>query len=252
MEVINGGTLDIDSPRPYSAVSAGLLKSLGIEAAKLRKECDDPSIYAGLKSGVFFDKETFGAERLGTIDADEEGKAKPEEWKAFVAKAPLSEGVKKSVLKIQTGAENYYPGLSNAQKKDKLWRLSYKDYLLNIVKADPATIALYQHRTDDLWGCGIDAISALDCWGVGLPGFAGLNIKKGSTARMGYTPAGYSESGGSYSFHYPDGNASIARLLVRALIPGAISGHDARDIVTAKADYSKLDASGAPVRIRLN
>ena len=105
-------------------------------------------------------------------------------------------------------------------------------------------LPFYQHRTDDLWGCGIDAITALDCWGVGLAGISGLKLQKGSTARMGYTPAGYSQSGGYYTFHFPDGNASIARLLVRALIPGSIPGHDARDIVTAKADYSKLDAAG--------
>ncbi|MDP9146467.1 MAG: hypothetical protein M3N22_02320, partial [Acidobacteriota bacterium] len=48
------------------------------------------------------------------------------------------------------------------------------------------------------------------------------------------------------------GNASIARLLVRALIPGSIGGETAEDIVTAKADYSKLDRPGSPVRIRLN
>ncbi len=254
MEVINGGTLDIDSPRPYSAVSAGLLKSLGIEAAKLQKECDDPSIYTGLKQGVFFDKETFGTDRLLTIDADEEGKAKPDEWKGFVAKAPFSDAAKKSVLKIQTGAQDYYPGLNNEQKKDKLWRISYKDYLLNVVKADPAVLALYQHRTDDLWGCGIDAVSALDCWGVGLPGFDGLNLKPGgpSEKRMGYTPAGYSSTGGSEFFHFPDGNASIARALVRGLVPNAMSGKDAHDIVTAKTDYAKLDQPGNAVRIRLN
>ena len=40
---------------------------------------------------------------------------------------------------------------------------------------------------------------------------------------MGYTPAGYAD-GGSYTFHFPDGNASIARLLVRGLVPGAIAG----------------------------
>ena len=39
---------------------------------------------------------------------------------------------------------------------------------------------------------------------------------------------------------------------MRALIPGSIEGHDARDIVTAKADYARLDAPGAPVRLRLN
>ena len=80
-----------------------------------------------------------------------------------------------------------------------------------MLQADDSIIPYYRHRTDDLWGCGIDAVSALDCWGVGMPGFQGLDLKKGSTARMGYTPAGYSETGGSYSFHFPDGNASIAR-----------------------------------------
>jgi spermidine dehydrogenase len=55
-----------------------------------------------------------------------------------------------------------------------------------------------------------------------------------------------------YFFHFPDGNASIARLLVRNLIPAAIPGNSANDVVLAKADYSKLDQAPSPVRIRLN
>ena len=55
-----------------------------------------------------------------------------------------------------------------------------------------------------------------------------------------------------YIFHFPDGNASIARLLVRSMIPAAIPGHTMEDVVTARADYSLLDQDGAPVRIRLN
>jgi spermidine dehydrogenase len=55
-----------------------------------------------------------------------------------------------------------------------------------------------------------------------------------------------------YIFHFPDGNASIARMLVRSLIPGCIPGHTMEDIVTARADYSRLDDAGSPVRIRLN
>ena len=68
---------------------------------------------------------------------------------------------------------------------------------------------------------------------------------------MSYTAAGYA-AGGSYRFHYPDGNATIARLLVRSLIPDAIPGSTGEDIVTAVADYSRLDRADAPVRIRLN
>jgi spermidine dehydrogenase len=55
-----------------------------------------------------------------------------------------------------------------------------------------------------------------------------------------------------YFFHFPDGNASIARLLVRKLIPQAIPGTSLADIVTAKANYAKLEDAASPVRIRLN
>lgn len=254
MELINGGTLEISSPYPYSAVAGGLLKSLGIEPDRLRRECEDPFVDPSLKFGVFFDRETFGVDRLVRLEANGRGDAKPEAWRAFVAQAPVSDAVKHGILKIETGTEDYYPGLTGDQKKDRLWRLSYKDYLLQVVKADPAVIPLYQHRTDEWWGCGADAVPALDCWGMGYPGFAGLKLTPGgpSLKRMGYTPAGYSTTGGSESFHFPDGNASIARLLVRALIPSALPGRDARDIVTATADYSKLDRPQNDVRIRLN
>lgn len=44
----------------------------------------------------------------------------------------------------------------------------------------------------------------------------------------------------------------MARLLVRSLIPEVLPGTTMEDVVTAKADYSKLDQSNAGVRIRLN
>jgi spermidine dehydrogenase len=55
-----------------------------------------------------------------------------------------------------------------------------------------------------------------------------------------------------YIFHFPDGNASVARLLVRALIPAAMPGRSMDDVVMARADYAKLDVDGAAVRLRLN
>jgi spermidine dehydrogenase len=69
-----------------------------------------------------------------------------------------------------------------------------------------------------------DAVSALDAWGVGLPGFRGLKLVPGSIPVMGFTPAGYNDTGGSVTLHFPDGNATVARLLVRWLIPEAVPG----------------------------
>jgi spermidine dehydrogenase len=54
-----------------------------------------------------------------------------------------------------------------------------------------------------------------------------------------------------YHFHFPDGNASIARLLVRTLVPEAVPGHTVEDIVTTRINYSRLDRPEAAVRIRL-
>jgi spermidine dehydrogenase len=122
---------------------------------------------------------------------------------------------------------------------------------LNIVKADPGVIVFYQTRTNGEWGVGIDAEPALDCWALGLPGFQGMNLDPGAAPHMSYSATGYA-SGGSSRFHFPDGNASIARLLVRDLIPQAMPGSTEEDVVTAQADYGRLDRDGLPVRIRLN
>jgi spermidine dehydrogenase len=55
---------------------------------------------------------------------------------------------------------------------------------------------------------------------------------------------------------FPDGNSSIARLLVRSLIPGAFpqmaTDADPFSIVTERLDYAALDRSGSAVRLRLN
>lgn len=250
LALLNGGTELIDSPRPYSAVASGLLKALGIEPKALAAKCDKPEIYSGLGVASFFDKETFGTDQLVVGgSAREEGETV--DWNAFISRTPLSPKAKADMLKIETGTEDYFPGLTSDQKKDKLSRMSYLDYLSKVVQADPKAVAYYQKITHDEWGVGIDAEPALDCWGFGLPGFAGLKLAPGSTRRMGNTAQGYNENTFD-TFHFPDGNASIARLLVRSLLPKAMPGHTAEDIVTAIANYGELDREGAPVRIRLS
>ncbi|MDR3507831.1 MAG: NAD(P)-binding protein [Caulobacteraceae bacterium] len=251
MQLLNGGTWAIESPTPFAPPADGLMKTLGIHPTELSKACNDPSVYGDLrlKPSVFFDKETFGVDQL-VVGLGRS--AAPGRLEALLAQAPLSDAVRRDIMRIETGAEDPLPGLSSDEKKDRLSRMSHQDYLLNLLKADPGVIAYYRHQTDGLWGCGIDAVSAIDAWGSGLAGYQGLKLGPGATARMGYTPAGFVATGGSPTFHYPDGNASIARLLVRDLIPAAMPGSDAEDIVTARADYSQLDRPGAPVRLRLN
>lgn len=255
LQIMNGGTMGIESPTPYSPVADGLMKTLGIHPEELSKASDDDAFYRdmGLGSGVFFDRETFGVDKfLVSPGRRPRADGKPNAMAEFVAQAPLSEPARRDVLAIETGDIDYMPGLTQDQKKQRLARMSYQDYLLNVVKADPGVIPYYLHRTDGLWGCGIDGVSALDCWGSHFPGFQGLKLDRTATPLMGYTPGNEMATGGSYGFHFPDGNASIARLLVRDLIPAAMPGSTVEDVVTARADYSQLDKAGQPVRIRLS
>ena len=247
--LLNGGTQLIESPTPFSPVAAHLMAQLGVDAEKLSAECDDPALYdrLGLKDGSFFDRETFGADRLVAENLREAAGLT-----AFLEQAPLSDAARRSVRRIEKDEIDYFRGMPEPAKRDLLSRMSYLEFLTSHVGADPEAIAYYRRKTDVLWGCGIDAVSALDCWGVDLPGFQGLGLKRIATRRMGYTPAGFVATGGSPTFHFPDGNATIARLLVRGLIPGAIPGSTTRDIVTARVDYDALDRAEGQVRIRLN
>jgi spermidine dehydrogenase len=97
---------------------------------------------------------------------------------------------------------------------------------------------------------GIDAVAAQDAWGLGFPGFSGMNLEPGPGPGMNRDAIPNKEAE-KYFFHFPDGNASIARLLVRQLIADAIPGNSAVDIVTARANYAKLDDAASPIRIRL-
>jgi spermidine dehydrogenase len=69
---------------------------------------------------------------------------------------------------------------------------------------------------------------------------------------MGFTPRGTATPKPEYYFHFPDGNASVARALVRLLIPDSATGRTAEDLVTAKFDYGALDRKQSRVRIRLS
>src|SRR5262249_52608448 len=191
------------------------------------------------------------ADRLVAPVPGTRGHGVSEAWQNFLKKTPLSADARQSMLRLEAESVDYLPGLSSDQKKDKLSRISYKNLLLQMAKADPGVIPYYQTGTHGLFGVGIDAVPALDCWVLGQPGFKGLELAPGPHPRMGYTPKGFASPKEPYEFHFPDGNATIARMLVRKMIPDSALGTTAEDIVTAKFDYSKLDRADSAVRLRL-
>ncbi len=60
------------------------------------------------------------------------------------------------------------PDLTAEQKKAKLIKTSYKDFLLQYVKVHPDVVKVFQTSTHDLYCVGIDAVSAQTAPGRGF------------------------------------------------------------------------------------
>ena len=122
---------------------------------------------------------------------------------------------------------------------------------MNNVKVDPGVIPFFQSSTYGLYGVGVEAVPAGDLAGLGEhPGFEGMDLSGPLGPRIGLEVTRQDRE--PYIYHFPDGNASVARLLVRGLIPAAAPGNTMEDIVLAKMNYAKLDDDASPTRIRLS
>jgi spermidine dehydrogenase len=231
-----GGTQSIEAPGRYSPEARGLLTELGIDTDRFYKYYDQKFYDSrGMTKAVFFDTETFGVDRL----VADEGKPS---WAEYLAKTPMSDQAKKDMLRIQTEKIDYMSDVPLEEKPAKLRAMSYETFLRDYAKVDPQVIAYFNQTPHDLWAMGIDGVPASSYLTPALREGLGLS-NTGRGSRGAAEP---------YIFHFPDGNASVARLLVRSLIPSSAPGSTMEDVVTAKFNYARLDARSSPVRIRLN
>lgn len=227
-----GGTLGISTPFPYSYTAKRLIEDLGIQVERNSEFFNrDLAEKYKLTRGVFFDKEHFGQDKLVVGGGPK--------WAEFFAQAPISDTARKALNLLYGKNPDYMAGMSQQEKTAKLAKMSYRDYLLKFAKLPPEAIPLVSG------GGGrnskkIDTMPALEAAQRGAVGFDGLGLQLEAPFRA------------DYNFHYPDGAASVARLLLAKIVPAVFPGKPTMEtIVNARADYARLDEAASSVRFRL-
>jgi spermidine dehydrogenase len=245
-----GGSQSIDTPSSYSPEALGLMKALAIDMDAFY-QAFDRNFYRdyGLQGAFWLDEGTFGVNRLvkGNPLYYRRSSDSKEDTERFAGEITTNARDRESLLNILNSREDRLGGRNTAGKVAYLRTLSYDDYLRRHAGASEYLISLVNPLTKGLWGIGTDGISAREAMSLGLPGFDGLGIDLERDDP--YYPPGKDEP---YIFHFPDGNAGIARLLVRQLVPGTAAGDTMQDQVRTRYDYSALDRPDNPVKIRLN
>ena len=249
-----GGSQSLEAPSAYSDEAIGLLERIGVSTRRLRDAYDE-GFYRrnGLGSSIFFDRATYGRDAL--VPFPQKGVelflplAQPRlEAADAVAKMPVSEAARRELLRLYEGSDDRLPDHSIFSEPDYLATISYTDFLKKHLEIrEPEVFGILQDLPGTYFGVGIDAVPALYALGFGLPGLGSTSL--GSVEGLIRTAISWSAE--PYVFHFPDGNASVARLLVRSLIPEVASGSTMEDCVSAAFDYGALDRAGSPVRLRL-
>ncbi len=230
-----GGTMLLEAPAGYPAVAKQLIKDLGIETERFYDYFDDDFYSSlGLSGGLFFDKETFGADHLAVGDVTE---------KSVLENSPLSEKARVNLARLYKDADHYLHEIPADKREAFLDRIDYQTYLRDHAGMDEEVLKVMLPAPRGVWAVNSDAYPARDAWSSGYPGFGDLGVESKGNDAAEEEPN---------IFHFPDGNATVARLLVRKLIPDAAAGDDMEDIVTARFRYGELDQASSATRIRLS
>jgi spermidine dehydrogenase len=240
-----GGSQSIQGPKSYSAAAFQFLKDVGVVTDRFYEYFDQQYFKdRNLERGLYFKRDAYGADITRKDVMRGFGGDAPAGIATIVEGYPIPPDARRSLVEVLGGSKDYLAGTPAADRAAQLRSMSYSDYLRKHARAHEEVVTLLRDRGVGWWGVGYDAVSALSAQRAGMPGFAGMTSPDASDED--------SEAPEPYIFHFPDGNAGIARLIVRSLIPGAVAGHTMEDIVLSRVNYDRLDSSSNSTRIRLD
>jgi spermidine dehydrogenase len=235
-----GGTMNMEYHH-FSQEVKDFLKELGIDVNKLADNLDFH--YGGNgKEGaaIYFDAATYGRDVIVTgfniygrnLDALDK-----------IDEFPISQAAKTALKQFYRSDKNILEDLEKAAIDTILYGIPYTQFLSQFAKLPAEAIEILIKGTDGYWGIQIHSLSVAEAMNAGMPGSHLLGT---------YAKEVISDGAADNVAMFPDGNASIARLLIQALIPDISSTNGVESIATAQFDYSKLDLPTSPVRVRLS
>jgi spermidine dehydrogenase len=259
-----GGSESFESPHEFSETVLSLLRDLDIDL-DLFKTAYDVDFYKrhNLGAATFFNKRIFGEDKLvmhpfcdypGFVEGLLRSKLSDEE---AVQQSPLSESGKEQLLRALKGGQHVLK-IPKEELPEYIRTHSYFDYLKSTLGIDdPKVLRMARHTAMDYSGSGTDVMSiseALSTGPLGSDPYAAWKdaMKEGDYQKYVNRDRGTYAVEYPFIHHFPDGNATIARSLVKKMIPDVGPGESAEEIVLSRFNYARLDRPGNSVRIRLN
>lgn len=231
------GTMNLEYTS-FSKPVLDFIEELGIDVNDLYKKLEFD--YGNDKPAIWFDEDTYEKNILipgfSMYSRNEDVLDKIDQF-------PLSEQGIKSLKEFYANDTNVLEGLSEKEIEKVLYKTSYTDFLEEYCKLPSEVIEIFIKATDGYWGVQPHSLSVAEALSAWLPGVHRLGDSASKVM-------GNEESEEVAMF--PDGNATIARLLVCSLIPDICPGANAKTIAMSKLDYSKLDLTNNSVNIRLS
>lgn len=244
MRISYGGSQTIMKPRHADEIVLDLLEDIGVDLKRFETAYDTGFFRRHNLGGVtYFNEEVFGEDKVvqhpycnypNYVEGILGGKISYEE---AARQAPLSARGKQQLLRVLNGGLHQL-NVPEEEMQDYISTHSYFDYLRNTLGVDdPGVLRMARHSGLDWASSGMEMLSIAEARSAGA---------------MGFEPVAVYDEENPYIHHFPDGNAGVARALVKKLIPGVAEGGNAEALVLARFDYSQLDKPGQAVRIRLN
>jgi len=241
-----GGSVNIDSVGDYSKIAKGLLDDLGIDLEALETNMGESTMLSTTADSMLALPGPNGHVKvrgqwiklmLGIGD-----------YESAVRELHLPAAEQDKLIELISGEVDYLDDLSLGEKSAYIESASYAEFLTERVGFAKETISIFYPFPKLMAGPAASRISVLEAFYLGNPGIQSMGwLGDLASQLMEGLMAGYQ------SLYFPDGNASVARLLVHKLIPAVApdtQGFD--DIATSHFDYGALDLEQHPVRLRLN